>query len=110
MSDPKSSLGRVALRVALAGVLLGLFSACTARYSQSLVARIPKGSGEIVTSTATGLAIFQITVEEPTPAHQQVSALMANCKELTGVEVDYRDLFIIVVSIPRVTVTGRCVR
>jgi hypothetical protein len=35
---------------------------------------------------------------------------MGACKEMTKVQVDYRELFFILFGLPRVTVTGNCVR
>jgi hypothetical protein len=99
------------LKRLLAGSLLGaawLCSACTVRYSQSLTGAIPKGTGTEVRSQDTGFALFEITLSEPTPAHQQVVSLMGQCSRLTRVEVDYRSLSFILFSIPRVTVTGLC--
>jgi hypothetical protein len=95
----------------LVGGLLGtllLCSACTIRYSQSLTGAIPKSTGTEVESTDTGFALFDITLSEPTPAHEQVVSLMGRCSRLTRVEIDYRSLSFILFSIPRVTVTGLC--
>jgi hypothetical protein len=89
---------------------LGTFTGCTARYSQSLVGAMPAGNGEAVQSKDTGLSIFQIAVDEPTPAYQQVAAMMQGCKELQRVEVDYRELFILFVGIPSVQLSGVCVK
>lgn len=94
----------------LVGSLVAMLMApaCTIRYSQSLTGAIPKGSGTEVRSTDTGFALFDITLSEPTPAHQQVVSLMGRCSRLTRVEIDYRSLSFILFSIPRVTVTGLC--
>jgi len=105
----RSTRTRISTGLGLLLTVASLSSACTARYSQSLVGTIPKPTGQPVNSTATGFSFLQIVLSEPTPAHEQVSNLMANCRELTGVEIDYRELVIIIVSIPRVSVTGTCV-
>lgn len=85
-------------------------SGCTIRYSQSLVGAIPNKAGSQVRSSDTGFSLFQITLSEPTPAHEQVMSLMGACNELTQVEVDYREILFVIIGIPRVTVTGNCVR
>ena len=99
------------MKAFLMGCLLGtalLLSACTVRYSQSLTGAIPKSTGTEVRSTDTGFELFDITLSEPTPAHEQVVSLMGQCSRLTRVEIDYRSLSFILFSIPRVTVTGLC--
>jgi hypothetical protein len=83
-------------------------SACTVRHSQSLTGAIPTSTGTEVRSRDTGFALLDITLSEPTPAHEQVVALMSRCSKLTRVEVDYRTLSFILFSIPSVTLTGLC--
>ena len=88
-----------------------LFSVgCTARFSQSLTGSIPATQGTKATASDTGLAIFGIVVDEPQPAHELVTGMMGNCKQLVRVQVDYREMLIIIVGIPKVEVTGYCVQ
>jgi hypothetical protein len=94
-----------------AASLLGpaiVLAACTVRHSQSLTGAIPTSTGTEVRSRDTGFALLDITLSEPTPAHEQVVALMSRCSKLTRVEVDYRTLSFILFSIPSVTLTGLC--
>ena len=91
-------------------VVLSTSNACTARYSQALAARIPQAQGKEVTSSDAGFSLFQIVLSEPKPAHEQAAALLGPCKELTNVEVDYRELLFVIIGFPRVTVTGTCVQ
>ena len=95
--------------------LLGLLAvvalpACTLRYSQSLAGAIPEPTGSEVRSSDAGFSLLQITLNEPTHAHEQVKSLMGACSRLTNVEVDYRELSFLILGIPRVTVTGHCER
>lgn len=100
------------LRYSLIGfVVVALVSiGCTVRYSQSLAGSIPTSSGNRVRSSDTGFSLFQITLSEPTPAHEQAASLLGACSRLTKVEVDYRELSFLILGIPRVTVTGTCER
>jgi hypothetical protein len=97
----------------LAGGLLlalGLSSACTARYSQSLAGAIPDDKGPTVSSMSKGLSILGIKKEEPKAAHEQALALLQGCRRLTAVEVDYREKFYFVVSKPQISLKGTCVK
>lgn len=100
------------IRSSIFCLLIGVLAAtgCTARYSQALAGRIAEAKGSEVRSSDTGFSLFQITFTEPRSAHEQATALMGGCKELNNVEVDYRELLFFIVGIPRVTVTGTCVR
>lgn len=105
-----SRLRSVASSVCVAFACLLLTGACTARFSQSLTGSIPATQGTKTTASDTGLSIFYIVVREPKPAHELVSSLMANCKQLVRVQVDYRELVYVIVGIPKVEVTGYCVQ
>ena len=106
----------MSLRALRASLVTGLVasllvtSACTARYSQSLTGAIPATEGTRATAADTGLSIFGIVVDEPKPAHELVSGMIAGCKQLVRVQVDYRELVVVFVGIPRVEVTGYCVQ
>jgi hypothetical protein len=93
---------------ALACVLLS--AGCTARFSQSLAGSMPAQEGELKSASDTGLSILGIAVQEPKPAHELVTGLLANCKQLVRVQVDYRELVFVVVGLPKVTVAGYCVQ
>ena len=94
--------------VLMVGMLVS--TGCTIRYSQSLAGRIPKEAGTQVRSSDAGFELLNIALNEPTPAHEQVMGLMGACKSLTQVEVDYRALNFLLLSLPRVTVTGQCIQ
>ena len=96
--------------VAGVALSLGLSAACTARYSQSLSGAIPKTQGTPVSSSATGLSVFGIAFNEPTPAHEQVMQLIGACQSLNAVEVDYREKVFVIVGIPEVSVKATCVQ
>lgn len=83
---------------------------CTVRYSQSLAGTIPGDAGSDVRSSDAGFSLLSITLSEPTHAHEQVTSLMGACSKLTKVEVDYRELSFLLFGLPRVTVTGTCLR
>ena len=91
-------------------VALSALPACTARYSQALAARIPQAQGTEVKSSDAGFSLFAIVLSEPKPAHEQAAALLGPCTELTNVEVDYRELLFVLFGLPRITVTGTCVK
>jgi len=105
-----SRLLSMASKVCVAFACLLLTGACTARFSQSLTGSIPATQGTKTTASDTGLSIFNIVVDEPQPAHELVTGLLASCKQLVRVQVDYRELVIIIVGIPKVEVTGYCVQ
>ncbi len=67
-------------------------------------------AGTRVRSSDSGFALFGIVLSEPTSAHEQVVSLMGGCTELTKVEVDYRELSVFIVGIPKVTIVANCVR
>ena len=96
------------LRLAAVVTLAASTAACTIRYSQALVGRIPASKGQEVRASDPGLSILQITVNEPTPAHEQVASLLGACSALTKVEVDYREISFFIVGIPEVTITAVC--
>jgi hypothetical protein len=101
------------MRTILASLLVCLAavgSGCTIRYSQALAGAVPDTAGTPVRSSDTGFSLLYITLSEPRHAHEQVASLMGACSKLTKVEVDYRELFFILFGIPRVTVTGNCVK
>jgi hypothetical protein len=83
---------------------------CTIRYSQSLTGTIPKESGTRVRTSDAGFELFQIALSDPTHAHEQVTSLMGACTSLTEVEVDYRSLSFFIISFPRVTIQGNCIK
>ncbi len=93
-------------------VLLVMVSGCTIRYSKTGAEDSAAATGTTVSKHSTGLEIFAITVNDPTPARDLIAAVRTenNCKNLSNIEVDYRNLYIIIVGIPRVTVTGTCVK
>jgi hypothetical protein len=91
-------------------LLLAASVGCTVRYSQSLASRLPEPAGEEVQSTDRGFTVMNIGLIEPEPAHEQVLALLKECRELHRVEIDYRELWFILFGFPRVTVTGSCVQ
>ena len=99
---------RVRLLVLLACSVLT--ASCTIRYSQSLASSMPRSEGRAVRSTDTGFSLLNITLSEPTSAHEQVRSLIGACSRLTKVQVDYRELSFILFGIPRVSVEGVCVR
>jgi len=96
------------LFVAFTSLLLTV--GCTARFSQSLTGSIPPTQGTRAVASDTGLSILGIVVDEPQPAHELATGLVRNCKQLVRVQVDYRELFILIVGIPKVEVTGYCVQ
>ena len=96
--------------VSLLASLVALGSGCTIRYSQALAGAIPDTAGTPVRSSDTGFSLLNIALSEPRHAHEQVTSLMGACSKLTKVEVDYRDLYFLLFSIPRVTVVGNCVK
>jgi hypothetical protein len=91
-------------------ILLTSSVACTVRYSQSLAGRLPERAGEEVQSTDRGFSVMNIGLVEPESAHEQVLAMLKDCRELHRVEIDYRELWFILFGFPRVTVTGSCVQ
>ena len=97
------------LRVLIAALAITATSAaCTARYSQSLVGRIPSSSGQEVSSSDAGLSIFAVVVNEPTSAAEQVGSLLGACNRLTKVQVDYREILFFIVGIPKISITATC--
>lgn len=101
------------MRLALVSLLVVLAvtaSGCTARYSQALAGAVPDTAGAPIRSSDTGFSLLGIAISEPLHAHEQVASLMGACSRLTKVEVDYRELWFILFGIPRVTVTGNCVK
>jgi len=98
--------------VLAAGLLLvlGLSSACTARYSQSLAGAIPNDKGPTVSSTSKGLSILGMKKEEPKAAHEQAVAMLQGCRRLTAVEVDYRERYYFLFSKPQISLRGTCVK
>lgn len=71
---------------------------------------IPETTGSEVRSSDAGFSLLQITLSDPTHAHDQVKSLMGACSRLTNVEVDYRELSFAIIGFPRVTVAGYCER
>ena len=104
----KNSICLRSVGMALAGVL-ALSTACTVRYSQSLAGGISQAQGTEVQSSDSGFSLFNIAFSEPRSAHEQVTSLMGACRELRKVEVDYREIFFVIIGFPRVRVTGICV-
>ena len=90
-------------------VTLSLQTACTARYSQSLGGSIPMETGRSVSTEATGFTLFGIAISDPTPAHEQVSQMMGGCESLNAVEVDYREMWFVILGIPKVKVSATCI-
>jgi hypothetical protein len=88
---------------------LAMATGCTTRYSQSLAGSLPRSTGREVESHDTGFSVLGIAVREPTPAHTQVTQLLASCSELRLVEVYYRETVFLILGSPRVTVTATCV-
>jgi hypothetical protein len=106
------SLSMILKMFLVAGVALslGLSAACTARYSQSLSGQIPNSKGTLVSSSATGLSVFGIAFNEPTPAHEQVMQLIGACRSLNAVQVDYREKVFVIVGIPEISVKATCIQ
>jgi hypothetical protein len=100
------------MRVILASLFVCMVvgSGCTMRYSQALAGAVPDVVGTPVRSSDTGFSLVGIALSEPRHAHEQVASLMGACSKLTRVEVDYRELWFLLFGIPRVTVTGSCVK
>lgn len=99
------------------GVSLGMLflssvisqTGCTARYSQSLSGAIPQVEGRPVSTEATGFTLFGIAISDPTPAHEQITQMMGGCKSLNAVEVDYREMWFVILGIPKIQVAATCV-
>ncbi len=93
-------------------VLAFTCSGCTARYSQSLAGSIPNEQGSQVSSRSAGFTLFSIALSEPSSAAEQVIRLMHenNCNRMNLVEIDYRELLFPFFGIPKVKVTGTCVK
>jgi hypothetical protein len=94
--------------LAVAALLAAL--GCTQRYSQALTGVIPKAQGNLVKSSDTGFSFLGIAISEPRPAHEQVQVLLAPCTELVRVEVDYREVVVLIIGFPTIAVTGTCVK
>jgi hypothetical protein len=61
-----------------------------------------------VSTSSTGLQILQIEVNDTASAASLVNQLRAGCKSLKNVEVDYRTMGILIVDIPKLTVSADC--
>jgi len=92
----------------LCGALLLLGTAgCTVRYSRVIDGVAPT-SGRRVSASSTGLQILQIEINDTASAASLVNQLKGGCKSLKNVEIDYRTTVILIVDIPKLTVSADC--
>ena len=98
------------LSVMLSAFLTASAVGCTTRYSQTLTGTIPQTSGRNVESSDSGFSFLGITLDEPRSAHEQVTSLLIECSALNKVEVDYRELLVLIFGIPKVSIQADCVQ
>jgi hypothetical protein len=97
---------RKLLMVVFAGSLLAT-TGCTIRHSRTLDNVGPAG-GRRVSASSTGLEIFQIEVNDTESAANLARQAGGSCKALRNVETDYRTTGILIIGIPKLTVSADC--
>ncbi len=94
------------MALSVAGVML--FSVgCTMRYSRTLD-NVAPSSGRRVSASSTGLEILQIEINDTASADKLAKQAGGACKALKNVETDYRSMGILIVGIPKLTVSADC--
>jgi hypothetical protein len=89
-----------------AGLML-VATGCTIRHSRTLDNAGPS-SARRVSASSTGLEIFSIEVNDTESADKLAKQLSGGCKALKNVEADYRTMGILIVGIPKLTVSADC--
>lgn len=92
--------------IGLALLVCWIGSACTWRYSQTLVGDIRQVQQRPVENEDSGIQVFGITFTEPRSAHELLSI---PC-DSPLVQTDYRGVFYYFVLIPSVQTTTYCVK
>jgi hypothetical protein len=92
-------LGSVCLMFAATG--------CTMRHSRTLDNAGPV-VGRRVSASSTGLEILSIEINDTQSADKLAKQIGGSCKALRNVETDYRTMGILIVGIPRLTVSADC--
>jgi hypothetical protein len=89
------------------GALALTLAGCTIRHSRTLDNASPT-TARRVSASSTGLEIFSIEINDTASAASLVSQLKGGCKSLKNVDVDYRTMVILIVGIPKLTVSADC--
>lgn len=89
-----------------AGAMLAS-TGCTMRHSRT-VTDVGAAGGRRVSTSSTGLEILSIEINDTESADKLASQLRSGCSALTNIEVDYRTMGILIVGIPKLTVSGDC--
>lgn len=89
------------------GALALTLAGCTIRHSRTLD-NVSPTTARRVSASSTGLEIFSIEINDTASAASLVNQLKGGCKSLKNVDVDYRTMGILIVGIPRLTVSADC--
>ena len=92
--------------LAVAGLLVAA-AGCSVRYSRTLD-NASLGGARRVMASSTGLEIIGIEVDDTDTAANLLKQVSARCNSVKNVEVDYRATVILIVSIPKLTVSADC--
>lgn len=95
------------LMVLGAACLMFAATGCTMRHSRTLDNTGPV-AGRRVSASSTGLEILNIEINDTASADKLAKQISGGCKALRNVETDYRTMGILIVGIPRLTVSADC--
>lgn len=98
---------------ALAVAVIALLVGCVIPYSRTVVNQNLQASGAKVEKISTGLYIFNywaVSDPDPIPVIMYAVAAENGCTKLENVDIDYWMTSFVVVGIPKVKITGSCVK